>query len=83
MTEKEKMLAFHAMQSIKEFPEGLQDFNLVMICKMDKSGRFETMARILASHKMPTTEIVPCLMDIFQEMLCEEELTGGEKDVPG
>lgn len=71
MTEMEKMMAFHAMQEIKESPEWMQDFNLVTICKLDKTGSFERIARILATHKMPTNEIVPCVMDIMQHLLVE------------
>ena len=76
MDEKEKMMAFHALQTIKEVPESLQEMNLFFICKMDPSGRFEKLSRILAEHKMPTTEIVPCLMDILQEVLLDKEVKG-------
>ena len=69
MTEMEKMMAFHAMQTIKEAPEWSQDMNLVLLCKMDSSGKMENLARILADHNMPTKEIVPCVMDILQSML--------------
>ena len=82
MTELEKMMAFHAMQTIKEALEWSQDMQLVLICKMDKTGRFERLARILASHNMPTKEIVPCVMDIFQDFLIECE-TEGEHNVIG
>lgn len=69
MTELEKMMAFHVLQTFKEAPDWLQDANLVLICKMDKTGRFERLARILAAHKVPSNEVVPCVMDIMQEML--------------
>lgn len=82
MTELEKMKAFHAMEEIKETPQWMQDFNLVMICRLDKSGRMERIARILASHKMPTNEIVPCLMEIMQDLLVEIE-ADGESHVTG
>lgn len=80
MTELEKMMAFHAMQTIKEAPDWTQDFNLVTICKLDKTGRFERWARLFAKHKMPTNEIVPCIMDFFQDMLID---IGGEQNVIG
>ena len=71
MTELEKMMAFHAMQEIKETPDWMQDFNLVTICKLDKTGKFEQFARLLAKHKMPTNEIVPCVMELFQGILLD------------
>lgn len=73
MTEMDKMMAFHAMQEIKEVPSWMQDKILVDLCKFDKSGRFEKIARVLAEHKMPTNEIVPCVMDIMQYLLVEME----------
>lgn len=81
MTDLEKMMAFHAMQNVKELPKGMQDFSLVMLCKMDKTGRFERWARIFAEHKMPTNEIVPCIMDFFQDMLID--YVGGDENVLG
>lgn len=82
MTEFDKMMAFHAMQEIKESPEWMQDFNLVAICKLDKTGKFEKLARILATHNMPTKEIVPCVMELFQNLLCDTDI-GGEQNVIG
>lgn len=73
MTERDKMMAFHAMQEIKEMPECFQDLNLVLLCKIDPTGKIETVSRILAEHKMPSTEIIPCLMDLFQEVLIDKE----------
>lgn len=81
MTELEKMKVFHAMEEIKETPQWMQDFNLVVLCRTDKSGRMERIARILASHKMPTNEIVPCIMEIMQDFLVEIE-ADGESCVP-
>lgn len=73
MTEMEKMMAFHAMQEIKETPDWMQDFNLVMFCKLDKTGKFEQLARVLAKYHMPTNEIVPCVMELFQGILLNVE----------
>lgn len=78
MTELEKMKAFHAMQEIKECPSWAQDYNLVMMCRFDKTGRIENVARILASHKMPTNEIVPCIMELMQCFLMDIEADGKE-----
>lgn len=82
MTELEKMKAFHAMEEIKDAPQWMQDFNLVKLCEFDKTGRMERIARILASHKMPTNEIVPCLMEIMQDFLVDIEVDG-ESNVAG
>ena len=76
MTELEKMKAYHIMEEIKNTPQWMQDFNLVKLCEFDKTGRSEKIARILAAHKMPTNEIVPCLMDIMQDFLVEIEADG-------
>lgn len=73
MTELEKMKTYHATEEIKNTPPWMQDALLVMICKSDESGYTERMARILAAHKMPTNEIVPCIMDIMQDYLVKEE----------
>ena len=72
MTEMEKMMAFHATQTMKEAPAWMQDYNLVMMCKQDPHGKVERFARILAEHKMPTNEIVPCMMDILQHLMFDE-----------
>lgn len=82
MTELEKMKAFHVMEEIKSSPQWTQDYNLVLLCRFDKSGRSEKIARILAAHKMPTNEIVPCLMDIMQDFLVDIE-ADGESNVTG
>lgn len=82
MTELEKMQMFHATEEIKNTPPWMQDALLVMLCRSDESGYTERMARILAAHKMPTNEIVPCIMDIMQDYLVKPE-ADGESHVAG
>lgn len=69
MTEMEKMMAFHAMQTIKDSPDYMQNMNLVLMCSADKTGQTERLARILAEHKMPTDKIAPCILSILQDLL--------------
>ena len=72
MTDFEKGKIYAAMEQIKNSPPFMQDFNLIMICRLDPTGQFEKMARILADHKMPTEEIVPCIMEYFQDMISDD-----------
>lgn len=87
MTELEKMTAYHSMQTIKETPEWARDVTLIMLCKQDRSGKMERLARTLADYGMNPRKIVPCIMTIMQDMLLDidgddkslySEQTGGE-----
>ena len=69
MNDFEKGQAFQVMEQIKNSPDWMQDYNLIMICKLDPTGEFERFARLLARHNMPTKEIVPCIMEYFQDIL--------------
>ena len=76
MTVREKMQAYHLMENLKELnsqePEWIQEKNLALLCSIDTaSGTTEKFARILAAHQMPVKEILPCMLDIFQEMLID------------
>lgn len=73
MTEQEKMMSYHAMQTIKEAPEWSQEINLVLLCNADKSGRTERLARILADYGMDLKKIAPCIMAIMQDFLVDIE----------
>lgn len=80
MTDLEKMKSYHAMQTIKEMPEWSQEITLVMLCNVDKSGRMERLARILADYGMDVRKIVPCLMAIMQDSLIDIECDGKSLD---
>lgn len=80
MTELEKMKTYHAMQTIKEMPEWSHEMTLVMLCNLDKSGRTEHIARILADYGMDVRKIVPCIMAIMQDSLIDIECDGKSLD---
>ena len=72
MTELEKMKMYHSLETIREMPEAFQTMNLVVLCKMDPTGRMERLARILAKYDVPAEKVVPCIIEIFQDMLIDE-----------
>lgn len=72
------MKAFSAMEEIKNTPKWALDPILVSMCRLDKTGQMEKLARTLAAHKMPIDEIVPCIMEIMQDSLVHIEADGNE-----
>lgn len=78
MTELEKMQLYHAMEEIKSTPLWARDHILVSMCRLDKTGQMEKLARTLAAHKMPVDEIMPCIMEIMQDSLVHIEANGNE-----
>lgn len=80
MTELEKMKCYHAMQTIKELPEWSHEMTLVMLCRVDQTGRMERLARILADYGMDIGKIVPCIMAIMQDMLVDMDCDGKSLD---
>ena len=63
--------AYTAMETIKNAPEWSQNMNLILLCKTDKTGQIEAMARLLAKYEMPTEKIVPFIMDYLQSVVRE------------
>ena len=75
----DEMKAFHAMETIKDAPEFMQDMQLMLLCKADPGGRFERISRILANYGMESQKIVPCLMEIMEDFLLHKD--SGDNDV--
>lgn len=80
MTELEKMKAYHAMETIKETPEWLNEMVLKMLCNTEPTGKMERLARILAEYGMDVRKIVPCIMAIMQDSLIDIECDGKSLD---
>lgn len=54
-----------AAETLKDAPEWMQNYNLLAICKTDKTGDIEKIARILASHGIRSEEVLPCIMELM------------------
>lgn len=76
MTEREKMNAYHSLQTIKEAPEWSNEVMLMLLCHADKTGKMERLARILADYGMDVRKIVPCIMTIMQDILVDIDCDG-------
>ena len=81
MDKLDEMKAFHAMETIKEAPEFMQDMQLFLLCKIVPGGRMERVARILAKYGMESKKIVPCIMEVMEDFLINKET--GEDNVTG
>ena len=69
MTDDEKIRALNALKKVKDAPEWIQNFNLLVLCKTDDTGFLEKHARILAKYGMASEKIVPCLIEIFEMII--------------
>lgn len=64
-----KELATRAADKLKDAPEWMQNYNLLMMCKKDRSGKIEQVARILAAYGIHPEKIIPCMMEIMKVFL--------------
>ena len=71
----DKLKIYHDLETIKAAPDYMQNIQLLILCKTEPSGRMERIARILAGYGIETEKIVPCMVDLMEEFILNENVT--------
>ena len=83
MNEIDKILAFNAMETVKDIPPYLQPLSLLLALETDKTGIQAPLAQVLSKYGVPIVKILPCIADIMEVFMISDDSKDGESNVPG
>ena len=83
MNDIDKILAYNAMETVKNIPPYLQPLSLLIALETDKTGIQAPLAKVLSDYGVPIVKILPCIADIMEVFMMSETPKDGESNVPG